>query len=269
MGSDYRLQVNFFEHPKTIRLFNLRDPEGKCYGSDGIVALLSLWAYACKYRPDGIFRDLTREDVARICRTFVDHSNNGMNFLDDLIRLAWVDTLENGSLALHDWSEHQPWIASSSERKRLARQNANIRWKAKNDKSSNTLYQKDKHEKFSSTHASGNAPFLSSPIPKDKDFLSERLAFGLAEELWEKVRMNNQKAKPPKLENWAKEIGRMLRLDKRTVEDVQAVIAWSQQDSFWSTVILSAESLRRNHDTVLARMYRQSQLSTDQADDET
>lgn len=53
------------------------------------------------------------------------------------------------------------------------------------------------------------------------------------------------KFKPPStLVGWAKSIDDMIRLDKRTEEEIKGVIAWCQKDIFWRKNILSGTTLR-------------------------
>jgi len=52
----------------------------------------------------------------------------------------------------------------------------------------------------------------------------------------------------PDLTKWAGEIDRMIRIDKRTPERIEAVLRWSQKDSFWQTNILSPVKLRQHFD---------------------
>lgn len=48
----------------------------------------------------------------------------------------------------------------------------------------------------------------------------------------------------------------MVERDKRTVEKVSRMVKWSQNDDFWSGVVLSASSLRRNYDTMAGQANR-------------
>jgi len=48
----------------------------------------------------------------------------------------------------------------------------------------------------------------------------------------------------------------MLRLDKRTVDEVEAVIDWATTNDFWQPNILSAGKLRKQFDTLQAQMAR-------------
>ena len=59
---------------------------------------------------------------------------------------------------------------------------------------------------------------------------------------------NNPNAKQPNFQVWGKNIDKMVRLDNRTVEQIEGAIRWSQQDSFWSANILSTDKLRKQYD---------------------
>jgi hypothetical protein len=60
---------------------------------------------------------------------------------------------------------------------------------------------------------------------------------------------NNPKAMVPKnLSCWIKEFDHMLKIDKRTPEEIEKVMEFSQTDEFWYKNILSAESLRKHFD---------------------
>lgn len=65
--------------------------------------------------------------------------------------------------------------------------------------------------------------------------------------------------KPAKLQNWAVPIDLMLRVDKRSVADIEAVIAWLPTSDFWPKNILSPSSLREKFDRL------QMQMRDDQA----
>ena len=46
----------------------------------------------------------------------------------------------------------------------------------------------------------------------------------------------------------------MIRLDKRSVDDIEAVIRWCQQDDFWHKNILSTDKLRKQFDKLYMNM---------------
>ncbi|WP_281738329.1 hypothetical protein [Enterococcus dispar] len=68
----------------------------------------------------------------------------------------------------------------------------------------------------------------------------------------------NSEIKKPNLNKWANTIRLMIERDHRTGKEVQDMILWSTQDEFWSAVILSADSLRRNYDKMHVQMIQKS-----------
>lgn len=74
-------------------------------------------------------------------------------------------------------------------------------------------------------------------------------SFQLAKLLKNLILTNNAKAKTPQdLTKWALDIDKMIRIDKRTPEEIKAIIKFSQGDSFWCANILSAGKLREKFD---------------------
>lgn len=74
----------------------------------------------------------------------------------------------------------------------------------------------------------------------------------LGEGLLKCILYNNEKFRHDKktVGRWAEEIDRMIRIDKRTFDEVKAMIRYAQADSFWRTNILSAKKLREKFDTL-------------------
>jgi hypothetical protein len=115
---DIRLDINFFEHPKTKRLIRV-------LGHKGFYALVRLWTSSAKLYPKGIFKDLDEVDIAELAGWDEDPtvfckglSDPKINFLEKV----------DGIYSLHGWEEHQPWIYYQNERSEIARQNARKRW---------------------------------------------------------------------------------------------------------------------------------------------
>lgn len=82
----------------------------------------------------------------------------------------------------------------------------------------------------------------------EKAFRLESSEYLLSILLLELIRVNNPKFKAPDLQKWAAEIDKMLRLDFRTVEEVEFIIRWAQASDFWKRNILSAAKLREKFD---------------------
>jgi hypothetical protein len=82
----------------------------------------------------------------------------------------------------------------------------------------------------------------------------------MAEKLKALMLINNPGAKiPDDLTNWQIEFERMTRIDKRTPEQINAIIEFSQKDLFWKSNILSAGKLREKFDTLLLQKDRPKQ----------
>lgn len=84
------------------------------------------------------------------------------------------------------------------------------------------------------------------PTPKFADNSPE---VQLSEKLQQHILDNNPKARTPKdLQKWAGEFDKMIRIDGRSIDEIKAVIEFSQSDSFWKSNILSAGKLREKFD---------------------
>ena len=106
---DIRVDVNFFQHPKTIRL------ERQC-GLAGVKSLLLLWCWAAQNRPEGTLANISAEDVEIIAGW--DGEKGAL--LAALTDLRWLDE-EGGTYSLHDWNDWNAWVAASVTRGDKAR----------------------------------------------------------------------------------------------------------------------------------------------------
>ena len=77
--------------------------------------------------------------------------------------------------------------------------------------------------------------------------------------LYELITKNNPKHLPPDFQKWAEVIDFMIRIDKRTPQEIEAVIFWCQQDVFWRKNILSTNKLREKFDQLWAAASSQQQ----------
>lgn len=55
-------------------------------------------------------------------------------------------------------------------------------------------------------------------------------------------------------DTWAEHIEKLHRIDKRTYEQIEAMIRWTQQDSFWSQNILSTSKLRDKFNDLIPKL---------------
>jgi hypothetical protein len=74
------------------------------------------------------------------------------------------------------------------------------------------------------------------------------------------INSRNGNFKKPNIQNWAADIDKMIRIDKRVPCGIMNIICWSQADAFWQNNILSAAKLRKQYDQLKMRMLSISNL---------
>ena len=84
----------------------------------------------------------------------------------------------------------------------------------------------------------------SSSSLKIKDYSPTSLEVRLSKFLFSFIKKRDPKAKKPNYQKWGSYIDKLIRIDKRTPEEIEAIIEWCQNDSFWQDNILSTEKLR-------------------------
>lgn len=83
----------------------------------------------------------------------------------------------------------------------------------------------------------------------DDDDPNKKLAILLLKKIRER-----QNIKEPDLNSWANTIRLTIEIDNRSGKEVQDMILWSSNHDFWSGVILSPTSLRKNFDKMSVQM---------------
>lgn len=84
--------------------------------------------------------------------------------------------------------------------------------------------------------------------------LPSKESLEIAQELLKKVLEIHPKFKQPKIENWAEELDKAIRIDSRAPNELLEAISFAFSDPFWSTTLQSAEGLRRNFDKIFQKM---------------
>src|SRR3990167_8712218 len=88
---------------------------------------------------------------------------------------------------------------------------------------------------------------------KIKTFSPNSNELRLSELLLSLVLKRNANHKKPNLQVWAKDIDIMIRLDNRDPIEIEKVILWCQEDTFWQNNILSTKKLRVQFDQLIFR----------------
>jgi hypothetical protein len=113
VNEDIRIDVDFWDHTKTIRLI-------KNLGLEGAVSLQRLWCYAAKHRPTGVLTGMNADDIEHAAGW---KGEAGAFF--SAIKNDWLDRAKpRGTFSLHDWNVHNSWVANSEERSELGRKGA-------------------------------------------------------------------------------------------------------------------------------------------------
>lgn len=94
-----------------------------------------------------------------------------------------------------------------------------------------------------------------SPKPDSSPAAMEVCVF-----LLDQIKKQNPNFKKPNLKKWEEEVDLILRIDKRTTEELKQVITWafSHSDPFWSTAILSPKTLRKLFDKAWMLLIKKS-----------
>lgn len=133
---------------------------------------------------------------------------------------------------------------------------ANARWKNKKEN-----MQNDANELEMQCNSMQSKPtYLPSKPTKEinknisEKFSDDSIQIILAKKLHELILVNDPKAKEPNLQNWAKDIDKMIRIDNRSTEEIESLIKFAQSNNFWKANILSANKLREKATTLLIQM---------------
>lgn len=116
MPDDYRVEVGFFDHPKTVKVERLCGPAGP-------VCFLRLIEF-CAKNPSRATGDLAGMDDDDIEIAAKWRGEPGV-LIGALRRYKFID---EGSSQIHEFEEHQPWIAGTVERSESGRIASLVRW---------------------------------------------------------------------------------------------------------------------------------------------
>lgn len=124
MPEDFRVKVGFFTHPKTVKLRRILGPGGP-------LALLQLIGF-CAENTSRSTGDLSGMDVDDI-EIAAGWVGDRLALTDALAVVGYLDGMQ-----IHDFEEHNPWVAGAQKRSEKARRAARSRWGNADSKSSNT-----------------------------------------------------------------------------------------------------------------------------------
>lgn len=78
--------------------------------------------------------------------------------------------------------------------------------------------------------------------------------YQLAKLLYEKILVDDPSFKEPNLQTWSDHIRLMMERDGRTAKQIEYLIEWSQNHTFWNSHILSTKKLREKATTLIKQI---------------
>jgi hypothetical protein len=125
--SDIRINGNFRNNRKRKRLEQLA-------GAKAVIALINLWIAAAESRPRGILHGWDAMDIA------IEAQWEGApdDFVTALKICGLLDVLDDGTYAIHDWRENQPFAFHRPERVMRSRAAVAARWEKRHPQQGNT-----------------------------------------------------------------------------------------------------------------------------------
>ena len=95
---------------------------------------------------------------------------------------------------------------------------------------------------------------IVKPEAKPSKYKFDDYHMEFAEWMLSKFLILNPNFKKPNLESWANTLRLMIEVDKRDPVMIGKVFEWANKDSFWSSNILSANSLRKQFDKLVVKV---------------
>lgn len=240
MNTDIRILLTLPDHKKTVNLISK-------LGEESFRCLVRLWTWAASHEPGGEITDYSIEYIEDAAKW---KGEKGLFYSTLLEKDTRFLDKKRDRVTLHDWREHQPWVVGAKERRKQASNAANARWN-KEKRGMQTAMRPAPDEQCSEH----NAPNLTLPIKPSLHAL--RLATLLAN----KILLHTPKRyelRPAKKEStidkWTIHIERLHKLNGYGWQEIDDVIVWCQNDSFWKSVILSGKKLRDKFDTLILKM---------------
>lgn len=151
--------------------------------------------------------------------------------------LSITSTPKYSVISIKKWSDYQ-----SSDQRLSSGRPASVQHLSTNKNDKN-----DKNDK------NNNNPRNRKKRVYDDDDPNKKLAVLLFKSI-----SQNQNIKEPDFDKWANTIRLTIESDKRSGKEVQDMIVWATNHEFWSGVVLSPSSLRRNFDKMTAQKNKPS-----------
>ena len=110
MNTDFRTPITYYSDPRTFVL-------KRKLGNDGLAALNFLWCWTAIHRANGILTGLSEDWIEAVSFWDGEHGK----FVPTLLELEYLDQLEDGTYAIHNWAETNHWAAEAETRENKSR----------------------------------------------------------------------------------------------------------------------------------------------------
>lgn len=151
----------------------------------------------------------------------------------------------DGGFKILNYGKYRERMRSEDRKEYLRIKQAELRARRKKQKC-----QQNQPESTDMQKAEAEARFKKNKIL----FCQTSDEIRLSELLFSLILERKKDFKKPDIQRWAKHIDRMIRLDERAPEQIEAVIRWCQKDDFWQNNILSTQKLRKQFDQLELKM---------------
>jgi len=173
--------------------------------------------------------------------------------LRTLEQFGMIEINDDHTICISNWEKHQnvEGLDKIREQNRLRKQKERERKKLLET-------SQDSHVTVTQNHATDIDKEEELEEEKEKKKKTspkyETCDITLAELLYNLILKRDPKFKKPNLEKWANDIRLMRERDERTPEQIEYLINWSQENSFWCSNILSASKLRSKATTLILQI---------------
>lgn len=155
MNKDFRVAVDYFTHPKTIKAERALGPLAPS-------AFLRLLAHVAVNKPSGVLTGMDNEDIA-IAAGWTAEPGDADRLVETWVRIGQLERLEDGTHAIHDWGSHNGYASKAEERSAQSSAAAEKRWASKRKTESDNQKCGQKKSALRSD-ANSNRPD-PSPVP--------------------------------------------------------------------------------------------------------
>lgn len=161
MNKDFRLNVGFISHPKTVKL------RRRC-GDAAVLSLIALFGFTAQNKPDGNLAGMSDEDIGIAAKW----DGEPAIFVSALLECRFLDDAD-GHFVVHDWAMHNGWAANAPSRSEQGKKAASHRWQRNPalppdaiGNAASINQHSDGHKPALPSNANSNAPTpIPSPIP--------------------------------------------------------------------------------------------------------